>query len=78
MKAALAIFFAFLNTNTSFIIKKTKLKITPTIEITMNTIWGMKLESVIEVVTGLFASLGINMNISMSIRGIATPIIEYI
>lgn len=36
----------------------------------------MKLESVIEVVTGRSAYLGIKMNIMMRIIGMATPIIE--
>ena len=52
MNAALAIFFAFLNTNTSFKRIKTKATINPTIEMTKNTICGIKFESVIEVVNG--------------------------
>lgn len=54
------------------------LKSKPIIEITINMIWGIKLESVIEVVTGRLAYLGINMNINIKMIGMATPIIEYI
>jgi hypothetical protein len=77
MKADLAIFLAFLNTNTSFIIRKTNPKINPTIEITIKTIWGIKLESVMDVVTGRSAYFGMNMKIRISIIGMATPMIEY-
>ncbi len=78
MNADLAIFLAFLKTKTSLIIKNAKATMSPTIEMTMKTMWGMKLESVMEVVTGRWAYLGMKIKIMMRMAGIATPIIEYI
>ena len=56
---------------------KTKATINPTIEMTKNTICGMKFESVIEVVNGRSLYLGMKMKIINRIIGIITPIIEY-
>ena len=44
---------------------------------TKNITWGIKFESLIEVVGGRFTYFGMNMNIKIRIKGIITPIIEY-
>ena len=46
------------------------------IEMTMKIMWGMKLESVIEVVTGRSAYLGMKMKIKIRMIGMATPMME--
>ncbi len=76
MNAALAIFLAFLNTNISFIIMKNRANNSPIIDITINTMWGMKLESVIAVVGGRLTYFGMKINMMMRMIGTINPIIE--
>ncbi len=76
INADLAMLLAFLKTKTSLIIKNTSDTISPTIETTIKTMCGMKLESVMEVVNGRSASFGINMKIRIRMAGMATPMIE--
>ncbi len=75
--AALAIFFAFLNVNTSLIVIKINPNTNPIIEITKNITCGTKLESVNPVVFGLSIYLGIKINTNIKTIGIMTPIILY-
>ncbi len=44
---------------------------------TMNTIWGIKLESVIDVVAGRLISFGMKIKMMISMIGMATPMMEY-
>lgn len=76
IKAALAIFLAFLNTNISFIIMKNRASNSPIMEITMKIMWGIKLESVIAVVGGRLTYFGIKINMMIRITGTISPIIE--
>lgn len=55
---------------------KAKANNNPIIDITINTIWGMKLESVIAVVGGRLTSFGIKINIMINIIGTINPMIE--
>lgn len=57
---------------------KAKANNNPIIDITINTICGMKLESVIAVIGGRLTSFGIKINIIISIIGTINPMIEYI
>ena len=42
----------------------------------MKIMWGMKLESVMEVVTGRSAYFGMKIKIKIRMTGMATPMIE--
>lgn len=48
----------------------------PIIDITINTMWGMKLESVIAVVGGRLTYFGMKINMMMRMIGTINPIIE--
>lgn len=75
--AALAMFLAFLNVKTSFIVINTNPTKKPIIDITKNITWGTKFESVSPVVVGLLVYFGMKTNIRIKIIGIVTPIILY-
>jgi hypothetical protein len=77
INADLAMLLAFLKTKTSLIIKNTSDTISPTIDTTIKTMCGMKLESVMEVVNGRSASFDTNYRVNFGIRGAAASKTPY-